>query len=78
MNYFKSKISNLFITLIHFYKIALSPYMMRSCRYTPTCSTFTIQAIQIHGPFKGIWLGFKRILRCQPWGGSGHDPVPKK
>lgn len=78
MNYFKSKISNLFITLIYLYKIALSPYMMRSCRYTPTCSTFTIQAIQIHGPFKGIWLGFKRILRCQPWGGSGNDPVPKK
>jgi len=78
MNYFNKIISAIFIKLIRFYKIALSPYMMRSCRYTPTCSTYTIQAIQIHGAFKGVWYGVKRIFRCQPWGGSGYDPVPDK
>lgn len=48
------------------------------CRFTPTCSNYAIEAIEVHGVIKGGWLGIMRILRCNPWGGSGFDPVPKK
>lgn len=48
------------------------------CRYTPTCSEYFLQAVQLHGACRGSWLGLKRIARCHPWGGSGHDPVPEK
>lgn len=47
-----------------------------SCRFTPTCSQYAVEALRIHGPAKGLWLAAKRILRCHPWGGSGYDPVP--
>jgi len=65
-----------FLGMIRFYQYAISPYTPASCRYTPTCSQYTIEAIQRYGPFKGAWLGLKRILRCHPWGGHGYDPVP--
>ena len=64
------------LMLINFYKPFLSPYMGRSCRFQPTCSTYTYEAIQKYGIIKGGWLGLRRILRCHPWGGSGYDPVP--
>lgn len=48
------------------------------CRYTPTCSEYFLQAVDTHGVFRGTWLGLKRIARCHPWGGSGHDPVPEQ
>ena len=64
------------LMLIKFYKTFLSPYMGRSCRFQPTCSTYTYEAIQKYGIIKGGWLGLRRILRCHPWGGSGYDPVP--
>ncbi len=71
------KIFNLiFILPIKLYQILLSPLLGQSCRYFPTCSQYTIEAIDKYGPIKGIWLGTKRISRCHPWGGSGHDPVP--
>lgn len=66
----------LLIALVRFYQAALSPYLPNSCRYTPTCSQYMIEAVQKHGPFKGGWLGLKRIARCHTWGGHGHDPVP--
>ncbi len=69
-------LSNFFIFLIRFYQSAISPYLMSSCRYTPTCSQYGIEAIKKHGPFKGGWLTLKRFLSCGPWGGSGYDPVP--
>jgi len=47
-----------------------------SCRYTPTCSAYTIEALKKHGVVKGLWLSIKRILSCNPWGGSGYDPAP--
>jgi len=47
------------------------------CRFTPTCSEYFLQAVERHGVFRGAWLGIRRILRCQPWGGQGHDPVPE-
>lgn len=49
---------------------------MAGCRYTPSCSAYFIEAVQVHGALKGACLGIWRILRCNPWGGSGHDPVP--
>ena len=65
-----------FIWLIKLYKIILSPYIGNSCRFTPTCSTYAIEALEKHGLFKGLYLATWRILRCNPWGGSGYDPVP--
>lgn len=73
---FKNLLAKLLIELIRLYQITLSPYIGRACRYTPTCSNYGIEAIQKHGPFKGFWLTFKRVLSCNPWGGSGYDPVP--
>lgn len=67
-----------FIWLVRFYQAAISPYTPSSCRYTPTCSHYTLEALQKHGVFKGGWLGLKRIGSCHPWGGSGYDPVPEK
>ena len=49
-----------------------------SCRFTPSCSHYGYEAIATHGPLPGLWLTIKRLLRCHPWGGSGHDPVPQK
>lgn len=66
----------IFIALIRFYQLAISPLLPPSCRYTPTCSQYSIEAIKKYGPFKGGYLSFRRILRCNPWGGHGHDPVP--
>ena len=73
---FKKLLSKLLIGLIKLYQMTLSPYIGRACRYTPTCSNYGIEAIQKHGPFKGFWLTLKRVLSCNPWGGSGYDPVP--
>lgn len=61
---------------VYFYRICISPLLPPSCRFTPTCSEYAVIAIKRHGPFKGLWLAVKRILRCRPGGGSGYDPVP--
>lgn len=67
-----------FIWLVRFYQIAISPYTPSSCRYTPTCSSYTLEALKKHGLIRGGWLAAKRIGSCHPWGGSGYDPVPEK
>ena len=64
------------VVLVKFYQNSISPFTPPSCRYTPTCSEYALQALRKYGPFKGGWLALKRILRCHPWGGSGYDPVP--
>ena len=64
------------ISLIRFYQRFISPLTPPACRFTPTCSQYTLAAIQKYGALKGTWLGIKRICRCHPWGGSGYDPVP--
>lgn len=66
------------IKLVRGYQIMISPWLGSNCRFHPTCSAYMIQAIKIHGFFKGTWLGTKRLFRCHPWGGQGFDPVPPK
>lgn len=63
---------------VKFYQYSISPLIPRSCRHTPTCSTYTIEALKVHGPIKGLYLAIHRILRCHPWGTHGYDPVPQK
>ena len=65
-----------FVLLVKFYQYAISPYTPATCRYSPTCSQYTLEALQKHGLFKGGWLALKRIFSCNPWGGKGYDPVP--
>lgn len=64
--------------LIRFYQSAISPFLPSTCRYEPTCSSYFIEALKIHGLFYGSFLGIKRIVSCNPWGKSGYDPVPIK
>ena len=61
---------------VYFYRYSISPLIAPRCRYTPTCSEYTIEAVKKHGVIKGGWLAIKRISSCHPWGGSGYDPVP--
>ncbi|MCF6279356.1 MAG: membrane protein insertion efficiency factor YidD [Flavobacteriaceae bacterium] len=67
-----------FVWIVRFYQAAISPYMPSSCRFTPTCSHYTVEALQKHGLFSGGYLAIKRIFSCHPWGKSGYDPVPEK
>ncbi|MBK6410537.1 MAG: membrane protein insertion efficiency factor YidD [Flavobacteriales bacterium] len=69
-------IRKLFIALIRLYQGMISPLLPGSCRYTPTCSDYGVQALRKHGPWHGGLLTLKRFLSCNPWGGHGHDPVP--
>ncbi|HZX75528.1 MAG TPA: membrane protein insertion efficiency factor YidD [Cyclobacteriaceae bacterium] len=71
-------IKKFFILPIRLYQVSLSPLLGAHCRHTPSCSQYAIEAIEEWGAGKGMWLGVKRIARCNPWGTSGYDPVPKK
>ena len=66
------------IRLIKIYKFFISPLLGNSCRFAPTCSDYSIEALKTYGFLKGLFLSFKRIISCNPWGGSGFDPVKKK
>ncbi len=72
----KKLLTKFMIGLIKFYQMTISPLYPHTCRYTPTCSTYSVQALKKYGPLKGGWLALKRILSCNPWGGHGYDPVP--
>lgn len=74
----RKAVSFILILPIRFYQGAISPWLPATCRYTPTCSSYAAEAVQTWGPIKGSWLAIKRIGSCHPWGGHGHDPVPKK
>ena len=65
----KKLLTNLLLIPIYFYQRCIS-------RFTPTCSQYAVEALKKHGPFKGLYLAIRRLLRCHPWGGSGYDPVP--
>ncbi len=64
------------MALVRLYRSMLSPYLPPSCRYSPTCSAYALDALQKYGAWYGSWLTLKRLARCHPWGGHGHDPVP--
>lgn len=68
--------SKIFVVIIRIYQLSISPILGQNCRYTPTCSQYSIEAINKYGPLKGVWLSLKRIFSCNPWGKHGHDPVP--
>ena len=76
LNIFTKSLGWLLMLPIRFYRKFISPLTPPTCRFTPTCSEYAIEAITKHGPFKGTWLAIKRVLRCRPGGGSGYDPVP--
>ncbi len=76
MQHLKKFFTLLFLIPVKFYQYCISPLKPPTCRYTPTCSQYAVEAIKKYGPLKGIWLAIKRLLRCHPWGGSGYDPVP--
>lgn len=76
--FFRNLFLKIALICLKFYKNAISPFLPHACRFTPTCSEYMTQAIQIHGLFKGVYLGIKRLFRCHPWGGHGYDPVPPK
>jgi len=69
-------LTRLLISLIRFYQRGISPLKPPSCRYHPTCSHYAREAIEAHGPARGLGLALRRVLRCHPWGGKGYDPVP--
>lgn len=71
-------LSQILIFFVRIYQYTISPLLGANCRYMPTCSEYSVQALKIHGPLKGSWLVLKRILSCHPWGGHGYDPVPEK
>lgn len=77
LDYCKIVIITPFIGLIRFYQLFISPFTPSACRFTPTCSQYALEALQRHGFFRGMYLSVRRILRCHPWGGSGHDDVPE-
>lgn len=69
-------VGRILTALVRFYQVAISPWTPPSCRYTPTCSAYALEAIRLHGAAEGGWLALKRLASCHPWGGHGYDPVP--
>ena len=69
-------LGRILIGIIRFYRAAISPWTLPSCRYSPTCSAYAIESLETHGAVRGGWLALRRIGRCHPWGGQGVDPVP--
>jgi putative membrane protein insertion efficiency factor len=67
-----------FVFLIKIYQFLISPIIGKNCRFNPTCSNYALEALKKHGLFLGMYYSITRILKCHPWGGSGHDPVPSK
>lgn len=64
--------------VVRFYQLAVSPWTPAACRFTPTCSSYALAALERHGALRGSWLAVRRICRCHPWGGYGYDPVPER
>ena len=75
-NLIRTPLNAVLILLVRIYQAIISPFFPNACRYTPSCSQYAVEAIQLHGPWKGTWLAIKRFSSCHPWGGSGYDPVP--
>ena len=75
-SYFGKLFARVLLSPVYIYRYFISPLLGVNCRFTPTCSAYTIEAIEKYGALRGGWLAVKRIVRCHPFGGSGHDPVP--
>lgn len=75
---FNRLVTRALISLVRLYQIAISPFLGNNCRFYPSCSSYMIEAIQLHGVFKGLYLGTRRILRCHPYSDGGMDPVPPR
>lgn len=69
-------LARILIGVVRLYQLVVSPWMPGACRYTPTCSTYAMDALRGHGAARGSWLALKRLARCHPWGGYGYDAVP--
>ena len=69
-------VTRLLVLIVRGYQTGVSPFLPASCRYTPTCSAYAVEALQRHGALRGAWLTLRRLARCHPWGGHGPDPVP--
>ncbi|MED5346936.1 MAG: membrane protein insertion efficiency factor YidD [Pseudomonadota bacterium] len=76
MSLVKSMIASTLVGLIKTYQFAVSPFSPACCKYSPTCSSYAIEAIQMHGPWRGLLMATWRLLRCNPWSEGGADPVP--
>jgi putative membrane protein insertion efficiency factor len=72
----KNTLGYVLVFAIRVYRTVISPLFPPSCRFYPTCSSYSMEAIQKYGPFKGTWMGIRRIARCHPWNEGGYDPVP--
>lgn len=68
--------TRILLFLVKAYQYLISPMLGPSCRFTPTCSEYTMQALKKYGAFKGVWMSMKRIGRCHPWHDGGFDPLP--
>ena len=73
---FRKLFARLLLTPVYLYRYFISPLLGVNCRFTPTCSVYTIEAVEKYGALRGGWLAVKRIGKCHPFGDSGHDPVP--
>lgn len=71
-------VKRILLASIRLYKRVLSPLLPSACRFTPTCSVYSYEAIEVYGPLKGMWMGIRRILRCHPLHPGGFDPVPPR
>lgn len=78
MRFIRNVLVQILLLPVYFYRAVISPMLPPSCRYTPTCSQYTIEALKKRGPVVGLYLSIKRIVSCNPWGGSGYDPVPER
>jgi uncharacterized protein len=72
----RDPVARVLLAIIGFYRVAISPALAPSCRYTPSCSAYAVEAIELHGAGRGSWLALRRLLRCHPFHAGGHDPVP--
>lgn len=71
-----SPVARLLALPIRAYRLVASPWVGHGCRFLPSCSAYALEALETHGAWRGGWLALRRIARCHPWGGEGHDPVP--
>ncbi len=78
LKWLRKGLTYLLIVPVKIYQWMISPMLPGTCRYEPTCSQYAIEALQVHGPVKGLLMGTRRILSCHPWGGHGYDPVPPR